>query len=96
MAEGSTADRDLLERRAEIDAIDQALIELVARRRALVADLFEVKRRHRLPLIDPDRERALLAARRASAERLGVPVDLADRIFQAILDASHAEVRDDA
>ena len=90
MAEGSTADRDLLEKRAQIDALDQALLEIVARRRAIVAELFEVKRHRGLPLLDPDRERALLDARRGSAERLGVPPDLAERIFQAILDGSHA------
>jgi len=37
------------------------------------------------------RERALLAARRAAAERLGMPADLAERIFQIILEGSHAQ-----
>ncbi|NUQ74008.1 MAG: chorismate mutase [Polyangiaceae bacterium] len=90
MTDPSVADRHLLERRARIDAIDRALLELVARRRALVADLFLVKHRHHLPLIDPARESTLLEERRAAAERLGVPADLAEHIFQAILDASHA------
>jgi chorismate mutase-like protein len=90
MTDESSANPYLLEKRARIDAIDRALLELVARRRALVAELFIAKRRLNLPLIDPERERALLADRRASADRLGVPPDLAERIFQAILDASHA------
>jgi chorismate mutase/prephenate dehydrogenase len=91
MAEESLADRYLLEKRARIDAFDRAILEIVARRRALVAELFIAKRRHNLPLIDPARESALLADRRALAERLGVPPDLAERLFQAILDSSHAE-----
>ena len=98
MAEPPVADQDqnpgslfLEEKRAELDAIDRAILELVARRRALVAELFAEKRRRALPLIDPARERTLLNERRSSAERLGVPPDLAERIFQAILDGSHAE-----
>lgn len=93
MTEESFADRVLLEKRARIDALDRALLEIVARRRALVGELFEAKRRHNLPLIDPAREGALLTERRASAERLGVPPDLAERIFQAILDASHTQAK---
>lgn len=91
MAEPSPADRDLLEKRAQIDALDRALLELVARRWSLVAELFEDKRRHGLPLLDPARERDLLNKRRASAEQLGLPPELAERIFQAILDGSHGQ-----
>jgi chorismate mutase/prephenate dehydrogenase len=94
MAERPPTGRDLAAMRAEIDAIDHALIELVARRRALVAEMFEDKRRRGAALIDPDRERAILADRSASAERLGVPADIAERIFRAILDGSHAQADD--
>jgi len=77
--------------RASIDAVDHALVELLARRRALVADLFAEKVRHGLPLLDPGREAQLLADRRAFAEERGVPPALVDRVMRALLDASHED-----
>jgi chorismate mutase/prephenate dehydrogenase len=84
------AERDLAAMRAEIDAIDHALLDLIARRRALVSELFAYKHAHELPLIDPRREEDLLAERRAYAAHLGVPLELTETIFRAILDGSHA------
>lgn len=91
MADRPHPDPDLASHRAAIDAVDQALLELLARRRSLVEGLFAHKRGRGLPLVDPARERALLAERRAAAERLGVPGDLAERVFRAILESSHAQ-----
>lgn len=87
--------RDLGAMRAEIDALDRALLELVGRRRALVAELFAYKRRLGLALIDEAREQDLLADRRAYAARAGVPEDVAEAIIRAILDASHAQAAAD-
>jgi len=75
--------------RASLDEIDHALLELVARRRSLVAALFETKRALGLPLVDPAREEALLAERRAFGEKLAVPPELVEQIFRAILEDSH-------
>lgn len=75
--------------RASIDALDHALVNLLAERRSLVAELFAYKRQHGFALIDPERETALLAERSAFAEARGVPAILATRIFQDILEASH-------
>jgi chorismate mutase/prephenate dehydrogenase len=94
MAERPPTGRDLAAMRAEIDAIDHALLELVARRRALVAEMFLDKQRRGAALIDPDRERELIAERRACAERLGVPPELSERVFRAILDGSHVQTAD--
>lgn len=88
-------DPDLASHRAAIDAVDQALLELLARRRSLVAELFAHKRGRGLPLVDPARERELIAERRAAAERLGVPGDLAERVFRAVLEGSHAQAEAD-
>lgn len=76
--------------RAAIDALDHALVELLARRRAIVAEVFEAKRALALPLVDPVREEALLADRRAKAAALGVPPALAEAIFRLVLEDSHA------
>jgi chorismate mutase-like protein len=77
--------------RASIDAVDHALLELLARRRAIVAELFAHKQRLGLPLVDPAREAQLHAERAAFAEQHGVPAALAGRVMRAILDASHEE-----
>jgi chorismate mutase-like protein len=77
--------------RASIDALDHALLSLLAERRALVAELFAYKRRHGLPLVDPAREADLLAERGLFAEARGVSPELAARVFRAILDASHED-----
>ena len=44
-----------------------ALVNLLAERRSMVAELFAFKRQHGLPLLDPERETALLAERAAKA-----------------------------
>ena len=75
--------------RASIDALDHALVNLLAERRSLVAEMFAYKRQHGLALVDPDREAALLAERTAFAEARGVPSILATRVFHDILEASH-------
>ncbi len=91
MSERPSVELDLAALRMGIDDVDLALLEMIARRRALVAELFEHKRAAGVPLLDPERERALLAARRVAAERLGVPADLAGRIFEILLEGSRAQ-----
>ena len=78
--------------RAAVDEVDHALLELCARRRALVASLLAAKRELGLALLDPGREDVLLAERRAFAEGVGVPADLAETLFRALLEGSHAEI----
>lgn len=79
--------------RAQLDALDHVLLEVLARRRGVVEALFDWKRAHGLPLLDPAREAALLDERRAHAARLGVPPETAERVFRAILDGSHDQQR---
>ena len=81
--------RALAHMRASIDALDHALVNLLAERRMLVSELFAFKERSGLPLFDPARERDLLAERALFAEARGVPAALAERVFRAVLDASH-------
>lgn len=77
------------ETRSALDELDHALLDLVARRRTLVGALFVKKQTLGLPLVDPVREAELLADRRAYAERIGVPAELGEAIFRAILEDSH-------
>lgn len=50
------------ELRGEIDATDAAIVGLVNRRLAYVAELWELKRKQGIDRIDPDREASLRAA----------------------------------
>jgi chorismate mutase/prephenate dehydrogenase len=74
--------------RARIDALDHDLLALLARRRALVADVAQWKRRHHYPIRDADRERAVLADRRARALALDLPTGEVDALFRLLLRAS--------
>lgn len=55
--------------RDQIDAVDKQMLELLAQRLALVEKVGEVKSEHGLPIYAPDREAAMLASRRAEAEK---------------------------
>ena len=58
--------------RDQIDEVDKALLNLLAKRLELVAEVGEVKSRFGLPIYVPEREASMLASRRAEAEALGV------------------------
>lgn len=75
--------------RRTIDEIDHALLELLARRRTIVRDLFAKKRALGLPLSDPEREAQLIEERRAHGATLGVPAEFVEVIFRSILADSH-------
>lgn len=57
--------------RDQIDEVDKALLELLAKRLELVAEVGEVKSQYGLPIYVPERESAMLASRREEAEALG-------------------------
>jgi chorismate mutase len=76
--------------RAAIDEVDSALLNLVARRRRLVSELFQHKRGLGLPLIDPAREAQLLVQWRASALKINVPASVAEKLLRVLLEDSHA------
>lgn len=75
--------------RASIDELDEALLEIVGRRRALVAEIFAKKTELGLPLLDKAREEELLERRRITAWQKGSPPALADALFIALLRDSH-------
>jgi chorismate mutase/prephenate dehydrogenase len=54
--------------RDQIDEVDKALLELLARLE-LVAEVGEVKSQYGLPIYVPEREAAMLASRREEARR---------------------------
>ncbi len=76
--------------RAEIDGIDDALIRLLAERARLTAEVGAVKRAEGLPLYAPEREAALLAARRRQAAEAGLPPALIEDVLRRVMRDSYA------
>ncbi|EKN3347734.1 bifunctional chorismate mutase/prephenate dehydrogenase [Yersinia ruckeri] len=80
--------------RDQIDEVDKALLDLLAKRLSLVAEVGEVKSRFGLPIYVPDRESAMLASRRKEAEALGVPPDLIEDVLRRIMRESYTSEND--
>lgn len=85
---------ELNELRDQIDSVDKQILTLLAERLALVEKVGEVKSRHGLPIYAPDREAAMLASRRAEAEKLGVPPQLIEDILRRTMRESYASEKD--
>ncbi len=81
----SAPDVTLDARRARIDALDHAILRLLSERADIVRALARWKTEQGLPMRDPARESAMIAARRAWAESLGLPADLAESVARAVL-----------
>jgi chorismate mutase/prephenate dehydrogenase len=82
------AARLLPELRAEIDALDAELLEVLARRMAVVAEIAAHKRLHGLRVRDSAREREVLDDRVRRADALGLPPGEVEPIFRTLLRAS--------
>jgi chorismate mutase len=86
----STAQSNIDELRRALDAIDGAIVELLAERRSTVSAIASAKDRDALGVRDLVRERHVLAQAEVAAVRLGVSRDLVRSIFTAILEDSVA------
>lgn len=78
----------LQEARDHIDALDQELVALLARRTDLVLRAGRAKAELGLPVHDPEREAAQLQARRAWAEEASLDTQGVEDVFRAVLRAS--------
>ena len=74
--------------RAMIDAIDHEMLQLLARRNSLVADIASHKREHHLPVRDPQREREIIKDRRERGQTLGLNPELLEGLWRLVLWAS--------
>ncbi len=92
VSERMSTDPTLAALRAEIDALDRTLIDVVAARREAVERIAAHKRSAGLPPIDPSRESAMLAAMTAYAARRDVPEALVHAILSAVLTDSRRTV----
>ncbi|MEM1415347.1 MAG: prephenate dehydrogenase/arogenate dehydrogenase family protein [Myxococcota bacterium] len=92
----ASARRPLAVLRALIDAVDRDVLQLLARRMGLVAEVASYKREHAVRIRDLGRERAVLADRRGRAARLGLPEGVIESVYRLLLLASRdrqAELR---
>ncbi|MBP6772942.1 MAG: bifunctional chorismate mutase/prephenate dehydrogenase [Gemmatimonadaceae bacterium] len=71
-----------------IDALDRDLLQIMARRMALVAEVAAYKRAHGIRIRDAQRERTVLDDRRDRARDLGLPVGEIESIFRVLLRSS--------
>ena len=83
-----TPPRPLPVLRAMVDALDRDLLQIMARRMALVAEIAAVKRAEGRRIRDAQREREVLEDRATRAEELGLPRDEMESIFRLLLRAS--------
>lgn len=75
--------------REQIDSIDSQLVALLAARAKVTAQVGKIKQQYALPVYVPEREQALLSARRSQAQSLGVSADLAEDVLRRIMRESY-------
>jgi len=88
MSDTHAGARPLAVLRAMIDGIDHEILQLLARRMSIVAEIASWKRSHATRIRDMTRERALLDDRRQRAEQLGLLPSVVESIYRLVLLAS--------
>lgn len=78
------SDPDLTELRKQIDALDEELLQTLARRMDVVEVIGRYKKAHGLDLRDEARLKAMLEARIQSSEQLNLPSELVTKLYQLI------------
>lgn len=75
--------------RQQIDEIDSELVRLLGRRLEVTAEVGQIKSQLGHPLYVPDRESALICARREQATQLGVSPQLAEDVLRRVMRESY-------
>jgi isochorismate pyruvate lyase len=78
--------RTMAELRTVIDALDRALVDLLAQRQACIDRAIRLKPAEGIPARDPARVREVLGNVRARAAERGLDPDLAGRVWTALID----------
>ena len=88
MTHDDSAPRPLPILRAMVDVLDRDLLQIVARRMALVGEIAAYKRLHSLRIRDAQREREILDDRCRRAEEMGLPRGEMESLFRVLMRAS--------
>jgi chorismate mutase / prephenate dehydrogenase len=81
MSAGMTLD----ELRAQLDQLDQRVVELIADRQAIIGKIAQTKKSAGFPLRDYSRERQVLEGARANARRAGVSEEVAESVVRTLI-----------
>lgn len=88
MDDSRVARRSLSELRAQIDALDRDMLQLLAHRMAVVEQIADHKRHSGLPVRDRTREREIIQDRCTRAVGLGLPAGEIEALYRLVLWAS--------
>jgi len=91
----STGSRDMTELRADIEAVDRDIVELIAQRTYYGSAVAAVKAERDLPTTDTDRERVVLDRAENNAERFEVEPNLVRAISRLLIELSKVEQQED-
>ena len=86
--EQTTTTENLNELRAQIDKLDDQLLELLVRRMRVSRDIGQYKKEHDMPILQTQRYEELLARRAAQAVELGMDREFMRSVLQAIHEES--------
>ena len=81
-------EHDLSGLRSEIDDIDEELLQLLARRMEVSAQIGEYKKSHNITVVQMDRWKKILDDHVATGRDLGLSPELINKVFEAIHQAS--------
>jgi chorismate mutase len=70
--------------RKQIDAVDSALVRLLAKRFSLVKKVGKIKKATGRPPTDRNRERLIVSRARFIAQKTGLPVPVVEKVFYSI------------
>ncbi|MDP4534849.1 bifunctional chorismate mutase/prephenate dehydrogenase [Alkalimonas collagenimarina] len=84
-----TPEQALTPLRQQIDALDSELVQLLAKRAAVTAEVGRIKQQFGLPVYMPEREQSLLKARRQQAELNQVSPELVEDVLRRIMRESY-------
>ena len=81
-------EHDLAGLRGEIDDIDSELLQLLARRMEISAQIGEYKKTHNVSVVQMDRWKKILDDHVATGEEMGLSPELINKVFEAVHQAS--------
>ena len=81
-------ERDLAGLRGEIDDIDSELLQLLARRMEVSAQIGEYKKSHNVTVVQMDRWKKILDDHMATGIEMGLSPELINKVFEAVHQAS--------
>lgn len=89
MTDSSQHLKELEKLREGIDELDTQLVDLLAKRNKITAQVGQIKAEAGMPVYVPEREKALIASRRQQADALGVSPDLTEDLLRRVMRESY-------